>query len=465
MSGLDYLATRPGAAAPRAYHFPAFERARLDNGLTVITAHLPGRPLLSAHLHVEGGAGSEPSETAGVSALLARAVQEGTARRDAVELIEAGERLGAELHATAGWETLSASLDVPRRHFGAALALLAEMLLEPSLPAHEVERLREERINDLLQAAAEPRRRVERAFAATIYAAGVPYARLLAGDEETVPRLTREALAVRHAALLDPSTATLIVGGDLTGLSVVEIAASCLGQWPGGGRGPAGPRVPLSDDAGTPRTLIVDRPGAPQAELRIGHVGLPRRIGDFHAVTVMNAILGGLFTSRLQTLLREERGYTYGITSSFDFRRSAGPFAVRSAVQTEVCGPAVVDILGELRRIREAPIAAEELRRAQDFLIGVFPLRFETAAQVVAAIGGLVIHGLPDDELDRYRPAVAALSADDVMAAAITHVRPDALSIVIVGDAERVVPALEAAGIGPVEVARDVARESPAGEG
>jgi zinc protease len=306
---------------------------------------------------------------------------------------------------------------------------------------------------------------VERAFAASVYAADVPYARLLAGDEETVPRLTRDALVTRHAGLLDPSTATLIVAGDLTDLPVVELAAACLGEWPGALRGPTGPRERLSDAAGTPRTLVVDRPGAPQAELRIGHVGLPRRIADFHAVAVMNAILGGLFTSRLQTLLREERGYTYGITSSFDFRRSAGPFAVRSAVQTEVCAPAVVDILGELRRVRESPITAEELSRAQDFLIGVFPLRFETAAQVVAAIGGLVVHGLPDDELDRYRPAVAALRADDVMAAARAHVHPDALSIVMVADAERVVPALEAAGIGPIEVVRDGARESSAGEG
>jgi predicted Zn-dependent peptidase len=179
----------------------------------------------------------------------------------------------------------------------------------------------------------------------------------------------------------------------------------------------------------------------------------------------MSAILGGLFNSRLQRLLREERGYTYGIHAGFDFRRSAGPFAVRSAVQTEVCAAAVADILGELRRIREAPITADELRAAQDFLIGVFPLRFEGAAQVVGAISGLIVHGLPDDELDRYRPAVAALGADEVLSAAQAHVHPEALSIVMVGDAERVVPGLEAAGLGAIEVVRDAARESPAREG
>ncbi|MFI5254838.1 MAG: M16 family metallopeptidase, partial [Candidatus Limnocylindrales bacterium] len=147
MRAYDYLATRPEPSAPHPYHFPGFERARLANGLTVITAHLPGRPLLAAHLHLEGGAGAEAPELAGVSALAARAMPEGTARRDATELVEASERLGAELHAQTGWETLAASIDVPRRHFGGALALLAEMVLEPSFPEHEIERLRDERIN------------------------------------------------------------------------------------------------------------------------------------------------------------------------------------------------------------------------------------------------------------------------------------------------------------------------------
>ncbi len=450
MSELDYLATRPGASDPRPYHFPPFERRRLDNGLTIISAHLAGRPLLAAQLILEGGAGVEPAELAGVTALLARALPEGTEERDAIAFVEATERLGAEIHADSGWETLVATAEVPRRHLGPALDLMAEMLLHPALPGHEIDRLREERINDLLQAAAEPRRRVERAFSTTIYASGVPYARLLAGDETTVPRLDRATLATRHAAILDPRQATMVIAGDLTDVDPVSVVGSAFGGWRADAKDVEHGR--LADDAGRRQVIIIDRPGSPQSEVRIGHVGLPRRIDDFHAVAVMSVILGGLFNSRLQRLLREERGYTYGIGAGFDFRRSAGPFAVRTAVQTEVTGPAIVDILGELRRIREAPIEVDELREARDFLIGVFPLRFEVAAQVVGAISGLVVHDLPDDELDRYRPAVAALTTDDISEAAIRHVRPDDASIVLVGDAEQVVPQLEAAGIGPVEV-------------
>ncbi len=453
MTDLAYLATRPGATAPREYHFPPFTRQRLDNGLTIIGAHLAGRPLIAAQLILEGGAGLEPTDLSGVSALLARALPEGTEVRDAVAFVEATERLGAEIHADAGWETLVATAEVPRRHLGQALALMAEMLLRPALPANEVDRLREERLNDLLQAAAEPRRRVERAFAAAVFAPGVPYGRLLGGDETTVPRLDRDALMARHAAILDPREATMVVAGDLTNVDLAAQVEAAFGAWRASGVRPVLGRLP--DDAGPRRIVVIDRPGSAQSEVRVGHVGLPRRIDDFHAVAVMSVILGGLFNSRLQRLLREERGYTYSIGAGFDFRRSAGPFAVRTAVQTEVTGPAIVDILGELRRIREAPIAEAELREARDFLIGVFPLRFEVAAQVVGAISGLVVHGLPDDELDRYRPAVAALTTDEVREAALRHVRPDDASIVLVADAELVLPQLEAAGIGPVEVVRE----------
>ena len=178
----------------------------------------------------------------------------------------------------------------------------------------------------------------------------------------------------------------------------------------------------------------MDRPSSPQSEVRIGHVGLRRRIPDYHATIVLTTMLGGLFNSRLQRLLREEKGYTYHVSAGFDFRRSPGPFAVRTAVQTEVTAPAVTEALGVLRRLRSDPPTPAELSDAREFLIGVFPLRFESPEQVAGAIAGLVAQELPDDELDRYRPAVAAVTASDVVAAA-GHVRPDEAAIVIVGDA------------------------------
>lgn len=451
---LSVLEHRPPPGKPRPYHFPPFQRQRLDNGLTLLTADVPGRPLLAADLLLAGGSADEPSGLAGVTALMARGLPEGTQRRSAMELIEASERLGAELHAEAGWETVAASVEVPRRHFEPALGLLAEMVVLPSFPGAEIERLRDERLNDLLQARAEPRRRVEWAFAETIYAPSAPYHRPAGGTEATVADLGRDGVEKRHAAMADPRGATLIVAGDLRELPVEKIAAAHFGAWQGRGRARAPATAPAQAHPAGPRVVLVDRPGSAQTEIRVGHVGLPRRIPDYHAVSVVSAILGGLFNSRLQRLLREERGYTYGVGAGFDFRRSAGPFSVRTAVETEVTAAALTDIMAELRGIRARPASEDELREARDFLIGVFPLRFESPAQVAAALAGLVIHGLPDDELDRYRPAVAAVSADDVATAA-SHIRPDEASIVLVGDAARIQPDLEAADFDPVEVVEE----------
>jgi zinc protease len=452
VSGPAILAHRPSARPPRPYHFPAFHRTRLDNGLTVIAADVSSRPLMAAALLLPGGAGHEPPRLAGVSALAARGLTEGTRQRDAVAFIEASERLGASLGASCDWEMLSASLTVPRGRLVPALELLGEMVREPAFPAHEVDRLREQRLNELLQAAAQPGRRAERAFLARIYDAASPFARPLGGNEETVPRLDRAEVVARHAAHLDPAQATLILAGDMEGLDPIAVAAATFGTWRAGSGHPS-TSTPLAAEpaAGARGTLVLDRPASTQSEVRIGHVGLRRMIPDYHATIVLTTMLGGLFNSRLQRLLREEKGYTYHVSAGFDFRRSPGPFAVRTAVQTEVTAPAVTEALGVLRGLRGDPPSPAELSDAREFLIGVFPLRFESPEQVGGAIAGLVAQELPDDELDRYRPAVAAVSASDVVAAA-GHVRPDEAAIVIVGDGERVVPDLEAAGLGPVQV-------------
>lgn len=451
---LDVLERRPPAGRPRRYRFPAFTRERLANGLTVIVAHLPGRPLLAAHLLLEGGAATEPADRAGVTSLAARGLSEGTAHRDAIQLVEAAERLGADIHADAGWETVGISLEVPRTRFAPAVALLAEMALEPSFPEREIERLRDERLNDLLQARADPRRRAERAFSEAIYAPQSPYARPPAGSEETVPGLNRAVIAERHAQLLDPASATLVVAGDLEGIRVVEIATEQFAPWDGRGR-PEGGEVEAQAHPDGGRVVIVDRPGSPQSEVRIGHVGLRRQIPDYHPVVVMQTILGGLFNSRLQRLLREERGYTYGIGAGFEFRRAAGPFAVRTAVETDVTAPAIGEILGELRGIRAGQPARSELDEARDYLVGVFPLRFDTSGQVAAALAGLVLHRLPDDELDRYRPAVAAVTAPQVLSAATSHIRPDDLAVVVVGDAARIEPGLRELGLQRISTITD----------
>ena len=465
----DILAVRPSPGVPRAYQFPPFEREVLPSGMQVLTVNVPGRPLISANLIVRQGASDEPALFGGVTVLAARALTEGTERYPGLELIEASERLGATLHAEASWDAFAVSVEVAAPRLRAALELLAELVLHPTFPEEDVARLRDERLNDLLQARAEPRRRVEQAFAASIYTADSAYARPAAGDEESVPRLGREELTQIHRALLNPERTALVVGGDLSGLDLAAMAAEVFGALGSAPRGRSDGDVvgaPVAH-SGLDRTIVrlYHRPGSVQSEVRIGHVGLTRSVPDFHAVQVMASILGGLFNSRLQMNLREEKGYTYGIGAGFEMRRSAGPFAVRTAVHTAVTVPAIAESLAELRRIRDSRVTEAELLAARDYLVGVFPLRFETPGAVVAALGGLFVHSLPDDELARYRPMVEAVTAEDVQRAALEHVDPDRVAIVVVGDADAIANDLDAAAFGELEIVReDVPGDQPEGQ-
>ncbi len=446
---------RPAAGTPRPYLFPPFARTRLDNGLAVLAVHLPSRPLLSSSLILIGGAADEPDSEAGATVLMARVLTEGTSRYDAIQFVEATERLGASLHAEAGWDSVSVSVDVPSERLAPALDLVAEVLAHPTFPASEVERLRDERLNDLLQAAADPRRRVEEAFIETLYASSSPYRRPASGTRETVELLDAGSVRRALARRFDPARMTLVVGGDLTGIDVHELAAERFGAWQADPEAAAPTMVDDSPSTTTRRIRVIHRPGAVQTEVRVGHPGLPRRISDFHSVAVMSTILGGLFNSRLNLKLREEKGYTYGAGAGFDLRRAAGPFSARAAVNTEVTVPAVQDMVAELDRIRSEPPDDQEVRAARDYLVGVFPLRFEMPGAVVGALSGLVIQGLPDDELARYRPSIEAVTAADVLTAARAHIRPDEAAIVLVGDADAFLPALEASGLGPITVDHD----------
>jgi predicted Zn-dependent peptidase len=456
------IAERPTPGAPRPYEFPAVEEHRLSNGLRILAADMPGRPLVAASLVLRNGAVDEPAEAGGATVLAARALSEGTERYDAIQLTEASERLGASLHAEAGWDALTASVDVPRDRLEAALELLAEMVLHPTFPEREVDRLRDERLNDLLQARADPRRRADEAFVDTIYAADAPYHRPSGGTKETVGALDRAQLRSAYARGLDPSRATFVIGGELAGLDLPTTVERLFGEWQAV---PAAAAEGSINDAPATRERIVrvvHRPGAVQSEIRIGHRGVPRRIPDFHSVAVMSAILGGLFNSRLNMNLREEKGYTYGAGAGFDMRRGAGPFSARAAVNTEVTVPAVEEFLVELARMRDEQVTEAELRAARDFLIGVFPLRFETAGAVVAALSGLVVHDLGVEELINYRSSIEAVTVADVEAAARAHLLLDEAAIVLVGDADAFGAAMEAAGVGPIEVERE---EGPVASG
>jgi zinc protease len=440
---------RPPSGAPRPYRFPDFGRERLANGLTVWVVPLPDRELVSVHLLTDAGAASEDEEQGGVAALTAQLLVTGTQRLDAAAFAETTERLGIEVGSESGWDSARAGFTALGAKLDDGLALLAEMIRTPRLEEREFERLKAERLNDILQARADPGRLADERFLAEVYAAGSPYGRLSAGSPETVGVLDLGAARDFHATRYGPAVAHLIMAGPIELDAALASAERHLGDWGGAGRGH---RTIEPRQRGGRRIVLVDRPESVQSELRVGHLGIDRADARYFSAMVMAALLGGLFGSRLNRRLREELGYTYGARCSFDPRRAPGPFTANAAVQTEVTTDAIRELLGQLDRIRTAPPDEAEVAEVRDFLVGVFPLRFETTAGIAGAIEPLAIYGLPDDYWHTYREHIEAVGTDDVHAAALELVRPDEALILLTGDAARVRDELESADLGPVEI-------------
>jgi zinc protease len=444
------LTSRPQPGTPRAFHFPPVERRRLANGMSVWLLPLPERELVNVHLLFDAGAAAEDETRGGVAALTAHLLVTGTRRLDAAEFAETTERLGIEVSSQSNWDSARAAFQALPAFLDAGLELLAEMVREPRLDAGEFERLKAERLADIEQARSEPGRLADEMFLRHLFAPSTPYRRLSAGSPETVQALTLDDVRGFHAAGYLPGSAHLIVAGAFDPDALMGAVEARFGDWSGTGT-PHRQIAPAA--AGARRVVFVDRPGSVQSELRVGNIGIDRHDPRFFPATQMTTLLGGVFGSRLNIRLREELGYTYGAHATLDPRRSAGPITARAAVQTEVTVPAVRELLGVLDGVRAAPPPEDELAAVRNFLVGVFPLRFETTGGLATAIEPIAVYGLPEDWWGTYRDHLDAVTVDEVHAAARELIRPDELLILVAGDAGKVRAELEAAGIGPLETA------------
>jgi zinc protease len=440
---------RPPATAPRPYRFPDFTRERLPNGLTLWLVPLPERELVSVQLLTDAGAAAEDEPHGGVAALTAQLLVTGTQRLDAAAFAETTERLGIEVSSESSWDSARAGFVSLGEHLDEGLALLAEMLRTPRLDEREFDRLKAERLNDILQSRADPGRLADESYIRELFADGVPYGRLAAGAPETVRALSIDDARGFHESRYAPAGAHVIISGAFDREAAVAAVQRLFGDWAGSG---SGHRTIDPETRSGRRVVVVDRPGSVQTELRVGHIGIDRHHPRYFPATVMAALLGGVFGSRLNLRLREELGYTYGARCSFDPRRAAGPFTATAAVHTEVTADATRELLGQLERIRDEPPNETELAEVRDFIVGVFPLRFETTAGIAAAIEPLAVYELPDDYWQTYRQNVESVTADDVRSVALDLVRPDDALILMAGDASRIRDDVERAEIGLVEV-------------
>lgn len=449
MSTSTPQSVRPGAAAVRPYLFPAVHRTTLSNGIRLLVAPMHRLPIVTALALVDCGAAGDPRGAEGLAALTARTLDEGTGALDGAALTERFEALGSSFEASADWDSTVARVTVTPAHLDTAFALFAQVLRAPSFPDDDVARKRDERIDDLAQQLAEPRGLADMRFTGALYA-GARYGRPAGGTVGSVGALEARAVRAWHAAHYGPATMTLLLVGDITVDAAIALAESRFGDWKTAATPARGAGV---DRVATSRaTLVVNKADAPQSELRVGHGGVPRAHPDYLAITVMNAILGGLFSSRINLNLRERNAFTYGASSGYDWRRAAGPFVASTAVKTEVSDKAVVEILREIDAMRAAPPTTDELSLATDYLAGVFPIRFETTAAVAGALAGAVVHDLTDAWFREYRDAVQAITTADVHRVAQAHLDPSRMLVLAVGDAAQIEAPLAALNHGSLRV-------------
>ena len=428
----------PLPGPPPAVRFPAVAGRRLASGMALRAARHPGPPVVHWLLLWRAGAAADPPARPGLAALTADLLDEGTEARSVLELHDALDRLGARLASHVGADVTMVSLTTLERHAAEGLALLLEVVTRPRFADVDFDRVRGLRRSRVRQMRTVPAAVAERVYLDTLYR-GHPYGHLGIGTDEALSRMTVDDVRRFHHERYRLGAATLIAAGPPSADVFAEMAERAVGNLPPGtadapepGAAPA-PGLPGAPPA---RLVLVDRPAAVQSELRIGHVAAPRRTTDYHALQVLNMVLGGQFVSRLNRSLREEKGYTYGVRTAFQFRRGPGPFVMQGSVQADATVEAVREVLDEMRGIGgERPATPPELDMARSALTRGFARGFETAGQVARGVSHLVQYDLPADEHDRFVPAVAAVDAPGVTAAAARHLRADRAVVVVVGPA------------------------------
>lgn len=443
---MTLIAARPGAGTPRPYRFPAVIRREVAGG-RVVAAHLPGQNLAVAVLLLDAGAGREPVGKEGLGGVLAKALEEGTAQRDATTFALAVEGLGTELVTGLDWDSFQVSVQVPVDRLSAAVELLAEAVRTPRLDPDDVRRVRDDEATALRMDWANPGPRADAALRADLFGADNRWGRPMYGDPDSVAGLDVEDVTVFHSEwFLRPGT--LIVAGDLDRLDLDALAAAAFA---GTGGGPAERGGPIDVPLHTARRiLLVDRPGSVQSTLRLGHPSPHRAHPDHVPMTLAGTVLGGAFTSRLNHLIREVRGYTYGIRGDFASSRRFGRFAVSSGVQTAVTAPALVEAVGEITRTQVGGVTADELAVAGSWRAGQLSVELQSPRAIASALTTLVVHDLPDDYHARLRESLLAADVAQVSAAAATHLHPESLTLVVEGDAAMIRDELRATGLGEV---------------
>lgn len=441
----------PSLGPDPALVFPEIRRGTLANGLRVWTVEHRAVPLVSFLVLLPAGAAADPPQRPGLAAVTSDLLDEGCGDLNALDVHEALGRMGAHLDTEIGSDATLLTMTSLSRSAPRAVALLADMVMHPRLEQRDFDRVRELRLNRLVQLRDMPPGLAERAFSQLLYP-NHPYGHLPIGTEGSLRGMTLREVAAFHRQVYAPSRFTVIAAGDRPHDELASLVERAFGNW----TAPDAAGVPDPTDVPRPavpsgRVALVHRAGAQQSELRIGHVAVARSTPDYHALLVCNMVLGGQFVSRINMNLREDKGYTYGARTSFDFRRGAGPFVLSASVESASTADAVREAISELRAIRgERPVTRQELETGRAALTRGYPRNFETAEQISRSAAQLALYGLSDDYFSTFVPKVMAVDEAEVTRVAAAHIDPTRLLTVIVGDREKLVADLPGLNLGVV---------------
>ena len=428
---------------------PTWTKSALPDGADLIVSEKHDLPLISFSLTFLGGANQfEPADKTGLASLTAAMMSEGTKSKDGEALSNALQLLGTSVSTAIGGESGSMSFVSTTDKLAPTLDIVADMLLNSTFPADALERLRAQRLVALTQARAQPGAIAGRVFPKVLYGNAHPYGRV--ATEASLKAITRDDIVAFHNQYFQPGRALVTVVGDVTAAGVRPVIEKALAAWPKAGTRPAF-TYPAPPQVQKTTIFLVDRPGAAQSTFAIGHPGPPRNTPDYYALQVMNTILGGMFQSRLNANIREEKGYSYGVTSNFAFGKGPGAFRTGGDIVGDKTDVALVEFMKELRGILgERPVTDEELNTAKESLIQRLPATFASVSAINSALTSLWSQGLPDDYFQQSSKAIAAVTKADVLRVAKKYIEIDRLAIVIVGDRASIEAPLKAKNIAPI---------------
>ena len=432
MSVADRFA-EPTVAAPGPVALPSIERSVLPNRMRVWSMAHTSLPVVALSLIVDSGTVDDPVDLPGLTAMTADMLDEGAGGRDSIRLAEGLADLGASMDLSAGPDAVASHLWTVRRHLPAALGVLADIFTKPHLLDGDLTRVRELRLSRLQQLRRSASSAADRTFAAAVFGAhGYGHSGL--GTSATVARISIDDVRAHYARQYAPALVTLIAVGDIAHADLVSMASEAFGAWSNPAASVAS-SVHTAPSLGAPRVLFVEREGASQSELRVGHLSVPRLTPDYHAMVLLNAGLGGSFSGRLNQRLRQQLGYTYGARSAFDMDRLSGSFSCDTSVQGDKTADSVREIHTLINAVRTThPLSGDELEMARGSLTRGYARNFETPRQLGGALAQLAVYGLPDDVFDRFVPTMQAVAPEMINAAAERYLAPDHLVTVVVGD-------------------------------